>query len=181
MRQSDEEAKAYLLLTDSQKRSISLTVSGDGLNDIDQLKSNDVVVCKPETIDYLTFKAVVTRERSIQKVGSKRQDIPTASSLFCKIEDLQQDGKMVSLEAMCLTNSLSREIQTKDGLVRRAEIAVADHTSEIKVYGWRHLAKLLENFSAGDRLILSAVEVQSHEGKRFIVLKNYSTVKKGTT
>ncbi|MGI0092163.1 MAG: hypothetical protein ACREBS_10675 [Nitrososphaerales archaeon] len=177
LRESANEGRSYLLLVDSQKRKISLTISGAGLMDLEQLKSDDVVVCKPETIDADTLKGTTTREKSIQKVHPKRQDIPMASSFFSNLEDLEQ-SKLVSLEVMCLTDSVSREIQTKDGLIRRNELTVADHTGEIKVYGWRNLSKLLENFSAGDRIILSAVEVQSHEGKKFIVLKNYSTIRK---
>ena len=65
---------------------------------------------------------------------------------------------------MSLTDSVGREIQTKEGLVKRTELTVADHTGEIKVYGWRNLSKLIENCSAGDRVVLGAVEVQTHEG-----------------
>jgi hypothetical protein len=82
------------------------------------------------------------------------------------------------LELMCLTDSLSREIQTKEGLVRRTELTMADHTGEIRLYGWRALSKVIENYHAGDRVLLEAVEVQTHEGKRFLQLKNYTTVKK---
>jgi hypothetical protein len=170
--------KIHLLLTDSQKRKISLTASGDSAEDAAQLKTDEVVVCRPEAMDSESLRANTSREKSFTRSTATRPDIPTSASLVSTVEDLSQNG-VASLELMCLTDPINREIQSKEGgLVRRAEITVADHTGEIKVYGWRNLAKALENFSAGDRVFLSAVEVQTHEGKKFLVLKNYSAITK---
>jgi replication factor A1 len=177
IRHSDSEAKSFLLLVDSKKKNISLSASGESLKDVGQVKEDDVVLCKPETFDEAGLKASIIKEKTIAKLNSKRPDIPTSNSLVTRVEDLPQNG-VVSLELMCLTDSVAREIQTKDGLVRRTELTVADHTGEIKVYGWRSLSKVLENYSAGDRLFLGAVEAQNHEGKKFLQLKNYSTVRK---
>ncbi len=177
VRQSDAEARSYLLLVDSQKRKISVTASGEAAKDTGDLNTDDLVLCKPETLDSATLRATLSKEKTIQKLGTKRPDIPLSSSLVSTVEDLGEDG-VVSLELMSLTDSVGREIQTKDGLVKRTELTVADHTGEIKVYGWRNLSKLIENYSAGDRVLLGAVEVQTHEGKKFLVLKNYSTVSK---
>lgn len=177
VRYSDSEARSFLLLVDSQKRKISLTASGNALKDVELLSTDDVVLCKPETFDEVSLKASLSKEKAIAKLSSKRPDIPTSNSLVTKVEDLKQNV-IVTLELMCLTDSVAREIQAKDGLVRRSELTVADHTGEIKVYGWRSLSKVLENYSAGDRILLGAVESQTHEGKKFLQLKNYSTVRK---
>ncbi|MGA2874104.1 MAG: hypothetical protein ABSE82_01085 [Nitrososphaerales archaeon] len=177
IRQSDAEARSYLLVVDSQKRKISVTASGVAVRDTAVLNTDDLVLCKPESLDNGTLRATTSKEKTILKLGTKRPDIPLASSLVSMVEKLGEDG-VVSLEIMSLTDSLGREIQTKDGLVKRTELTVADHTGEIKVYGWRNLSKLVENYSAGDRILLGAVEVQTHEGKKFLVLKNYSTVRK---
>ncbi len=171
------EDRAYLLLVDSQNRRISVSASGEALNDVSQLNIDDVIVVRPESFDSVGLKANLTKSKSITKSSSKRSDIPQASLLVCTVEKLGESG-IASLELMCLTDSLGREIQTKDGPVRRTEITVADHTGELKIYGWRNLSKALENYSAGDRIWLSAVEVQTHEGKKFLVLKNYSSVSK---
>ncbi|MHB2035550.1 MAG: hypothetical protein ACYCPW_02260 [Nitrososphaerales archaeon] len=179
IRKSDD-ARVFLLVVDSQKRKISVVVSGDAVKDTSQLVKDDVVVCKPETFDSAGLKATIAKEKSIVKSNSKRADIPVSTSLLSRVENLEQTG-IVSLELMCLTDPVGREIQTKDGLVRRTEVTVADHTGEIKVYGWRNLSKLLENCSAGDRITLAAVEVQVHESKKFLVLKNYSGVTELTT
>ena len=177
IRRSDSETQSYLLLVDSQKRKISVTVSGAAVKDTEALSTDDLVLCKPETLDSAALKAGTTKEKSILKLGTKRPDIPFSSSLVSRVEDLAENG-VVSLELMSLTDPVGREIQTKEGLVKRTELTVADHTGEIKVYGWRNLSKLIENCSAGDRVVLGAVEVQTHEGKKFLVLKNYSTVRK---
>lgn len=177
IRNSDSDGKAFLLLMDSQKRKISLTVTGGALKDLEQLSQDNLILCRPDSFENETLRTTVTKEKAIVKLRSRRQDIPGSDSLIVTVENLQQNG-VVSLELMCLTDSLSREIQTKDGLVRRTELTVADHTGEIRLYGWRNLSKILENYSAGDRIFLSGVEVQTHEGKKFLQLKNYSTVKK---
>ena len=174
IRKSDD-ARIFLLLMDSQKRKITAVASGDAANEVGGLNTDEIVVCKPDTFDSASLKANISKEKSIVKSNSKRADIPTSASLLSRVENLEQTG-IVSLELMCLTDPVGREIQTKDGLVKRTEVTVADHTGEIKVYGWRTLSKLLENCSAGDRIILGAVEVQVHEAKKFLVLKNYSTV-----
>jgi hypothetical protein len=77
---------------------------------------------------------------------------------------------------MCLSDSLTRDVQTKEGLVRRSEIVVADPTGEIKLFAWRALSKTLEKIRAGTKLFLNAVEVESFEGRKFLLLKNYSSV-----
>ncbi|MDG6995357.1 MAG: hypothetical protein JRN52_05495 [Nitrososphaerota archaeon] len=170
-----EAERAYLLLVDSQKRLIQLVASGEALRGANDLGVDDVVVCKPESFDPVSMKASCSKSGAISKVSSKRQDIPNHASYTRTIENLEE-AAVASLYVMCLSDSVSREIQTKDGLVRRSEILAADPTGEIKVYAWRNLSKLLEGVSAGDTLNLNAVEVQSHEGKKFLVLKNYSTV-----
>ncbi|MHB8567759.1 MAG: hypothetical protein ACYC7D_07115 [Nitrososphaerales archaeon] len=172
--ESSDGSSVRLLLADSLKRKISTTVAKE---DIDHLGVNDVVLCKPESIDYLAFKANCPRKGSLSRVGAKRPDIPDSSSLVTKIENLA-DGSTVSLEVMSLAESISREVQTKDGVVRRSELQVGDPTGEIRLYGWRDLSKLLDKIPAGVRMWLLAVEVQSHEGRRFLNLKNYSRIER---
>lgn len=177
-KRSEEGDRAYLLLVDSQKRMIPLAASGEASSGANDLGVDDVVICKPESFDPVSMKASCSKAGAISKVSSKRQDIPNHASYVRTIENLEEN-KIASLYVMCLSDSVSREIQTKDGLVRRSEILAADPTGEIKVYAWRNLSKLLDGVSAGETLNLNAVEVQSHEGKKFLVLKNYSTVEAG--
>lgn len=169
------DGKSHALLVDSQKRQINITAGDEAVDDLSPLGLDDVVVCKPETLDWATFRAFANKRNSFVRSKAKRADIPTSSSLLSTVEDLKKSG-IVSLELMCLTDPVEREIQSKDGLVKRTEITVADHTGEIKLYCWRGLAKMLEGYSAGDRIILGAVEAQTHEGKKFLVLKNFSSI-----
>ncbi len=179
-RYSPGDRKYHLLLLDSQKRKFSVTASEEATKNLGEDLANDcLVICKPDSLDEATFRATCTTANSVSKVAAKRPDIPSASSLFVKVEELpREEGAVVSLELICLSDHVSREIQTKDGLVKRSELTVADHTGEVKVFGWRNLSKLLEDFSAGDKIILRAVETQIFEGRKFLLLKNYSTVEK---
>lgn len=169
------EDKVFALLMDSSGRKISATITGEAAKKGTNFGIDTLLICKPESLDMGSGKAIFTKENSLVESRSKRKDISISKSLGTSIENLVQSG-IVSLEVMCLTEPLEREIQTKDGLVRRSEITVADHTGEIKVYGWRALSKLLIGYSAGDKVIITAAEVQTHEGRKFVILRNYSNI-----
>jgi hypothetical protein len=64
--------------------------------------------------------------------------------------------------------------------VRRSEVLLADHTGEIKLYAWRSLAKILDSCAIGERIEVRAVEVQTYESKKFLVMKNYSSIAKSS-
>ena len=179
-RYSQSDRKYHLLILDSQKRKLSVTASDDAVKNLgEEVAEDSVVICKPDSLDQGSFRATCTLANSISKVSSRRPDIQLASSLFVKVEELPSEvGAIASLELICLNNQVSREVQTKDGLVKRSELTVADHTGEVKVFAWRNLSKMLDDFSAGDRIVLRAVETQIFEGKKFLVLKNYSSVEK---
>lgn len=179
-RYSSADRKYHLLLLDSQKRRIYVTASEDATKNIgEEISHESVVLCRPDSIDQTGLKAMCISLNSITKVAAKRPDIPFGSTLFVKVEELpSEEGAVASLELICLNETVAREVQTKDGLVKRSELNVADHTGEVRVYGWRNLSKMLEEFSPGDRIVLRAVETQTFEGRKFLVLKNYSTVEK---
>lgn len=177
IRKSDD--KVFALLVDSSGRKISATISGDAVRKGANLAMDTLLICKPETLDIESGKASFTKDESLIESQSKRKDIPASKSLVSSIENLGESG-IVSLDVMCLTDNIEREIQTKDGLVKRSEMTIADHTGEIKIYGWRALSKLLVGYSAGDKVMISAAEVQTHEGKKFIVLRNYSNIVRNT-
>ena len=175
----DGSSAIRLLVTDSSKRKISVSLTGEAAQGIVEggplIAVDDVIVCKPDSIDYLAQRASCSKRGSLVKTAAQRPDIPDSSKLIASIEKLEEGG-VASLEVMSLAESVSREVQTKDGLVRRSELLVGDPTGEIRVYAWRDLSKLLEKIPAGERLWLRAVEAQTHEGKKFLVVKNYSRV-----
>jgi len=174
---SQDATSVRLLLCDSQKRKFSATLTKGAIDDCALLKTDDVVVCKPESVDYLGLKLSCTKKGSLSKVGARRPDIPTSSTLETTIEKLSE-GSIVSLEVMSLSESVSREVQTKDGLVRRTELSVGDPTGEIRLYAWRELSKLLDKIPAGQRMWIRAVEVQIHEGRKFLNFRNYSQLER---
>lgn len=176
VRHLENQERSYALLIDSQLRRISATFLGKASNPNKELQVDDLLVCKPRTFELSTLKASI-ETNSIVKSNSNRRDIPKSDSLLVRVEDVER-GQIVSLELMCMSESVTRDIQTREGSIRRTEISVGDHTGEMRVYGWRDASKSLDDYSAGDRLMLRAVEVQSHEGKKFLVLKSYSSVQR---
>lgn len=168
-----QERTAHAYLLDSSGRSISLTANSAADGDFEKLKVGDVVVCKPDSFDGA--KCTCAAPNSVSKVKAERKDIPNANALMTEIERLEI-GKVVTVDAMVMSDAASREIQTKEGLVRRSELLLADPSGEIKLYGWRTLSRHLEKLPKGLRVLVRAVEVQSHEGRKFLLLKNYSCI-----
>ncbi len=172
------ESAAHFLLIDSRKRKISLTVLEDAASDAGGFQIDDVVLCKPDTFDEMGLRAVCKKKDSLSKLKPERKDIPLSDSLVSAIENIEP-GAVVSVDAMTLAESVSREIQTKDGsLVRRSEVSLTDPSGEIMLFAWRSLSKTLEGLKPGIRLWVRAAEVQSHEGRKFLLLKNYSRIER---
>lgn len=169
---------AHLLLVDSTKRRISTTALDEAASDAGALQIDDVVLCKPDTFDEIGLRVVCKKKGSIARLKPERKDIPRSDSLICRIEKFEP-GTVVSLDAMTLAETVAREIQTKEGsLVRRTEVSLADPSGEIMLYAWRSLSKSLEGLGPGIRVWIKAAEVQSHESKKFLLLKNYSRIEK---
>lgn len=166
---------SHVLLIDSLKRRIAVTVQDEALQDTASLKIDDVIICKPYSFDQIGLKAVCSETGSLSRVKPVRSDIPRSTVLVSEIAKLEANS-LATIDCMVLSISPSRDIQTKEGAVKRSEALLADPSGEIKLYAWRSLSKHLEKLSAGDRLWLYACEVQSHEGKKFLVFKNYSRI-----
>lgn len=171
----EEKNAAHLLLCDSAKRKISLTALNDAARDVSELNVDDAIICKPDSLDQVGLKATCSRAGSLSKVRSERKDIPNSTTLLLEVERLVAPT-IVSLDVMSLSEPSAREVQTKEGLVKRTELAIGDPTGQIKIYAWRGLSKYLDKIPAGSRLKFEAVEIQSHEGKTFVVFKNYSRI-----
>jgi hypothetical protein len=165
----------HLLLIDSSKRQIAVTAQDEALENFSTLKMDDVIVCKPDSFDQTGSKAVCKRKGSLTKVKPERNDIPRSTMLASEIAKLQPSS-IASIDCMVLSITPSRDIATKEGLVKRSEALLADPSGEVKIYAWRTLSKHLDKLSAGDRIWVHACEVQSHEGKKFVVIKNYSRI-----
>jgi hypothetical protein len=165
----------HLLLIDSSKRLISATILKDAAQYVGDLRVNDVLICKPDSFDHIGLKVSCVRKGSLAVVKPERNDIPKSSFLICTIEKLEPNS-LVSLDCMILSITPSRDLQTKEGLVKRSEALLADPSGEIRLYAWRSLSKYLDGLSPGTRLWIHAVEVQSLEGKKFLVFKNYSRI-----
>ncbi len=174
---ADKSASAalHLLLIDSSKRKISVTALSESCPEAMELQIDDVIICKPDSFDQMGLRATCSKKGSLSRVKPERNDIPKSSTLVSTIDSLEPDS-ISSVDCMILSVSPARDIQTKEGFVKRSEATIADPTGEIKLYAWRSLARLLEVLTPGTRLMLRGVEVQSHEGKKFLVFKNYTRI-----
>jgi hypothetical protein len=173
--EEDTSTSSHLLIIDSLKRRISVRALDEALEEARALKVDDVLICKPNTFDQIGLKAVCTKRGSLSKVRPERNDIPRSTVLVSEIARLEPNS-LATIDCMVLSMSPSRDVQTKEGPVKRSEALLADPSGEIRLYAWRGLSKHLEKLSAGVRLWLHATEVQSHEGKKFLVFKNYSQI-----
>ncbi len=96
-RYSQGDRKYHLLILDSQKRKLSVTASDDATKNLgEELSDDSVVICKSDSLDQNSFRAICTLPNAISKVSSKRPDIPLASSLFVKVEELPSEEGVVS-------------------------------------------------------------------------------------
>lgn len=168
-------SSCHLLLNDSSKTKISVTALNDACNEAAKLQIDDVIVCRPDSFDQIGLRATCSKKASLLKVKPERNDIPKSRSLILKLDKLEPNS-IASVDCMVLSVSPPRDVQTKEGILKRSEATVADPTGEIKLYAWRGLAKQLETLAPGTRLILHAAEVQSREGKKFLVFKNYTRI-----
>jgi hypothetical protein len=165
----------HLLLIDSSKRKIALTVQDGAIEDCLPLRVDDVIVCKPESFDQTVLKAICKAKGSIAKVKPERNDIPRSSMLAVEIAKLEPNS-IANIDCMVLSITPTRDIETKEGLVKRSEALLADPSGEIRMYAWRNLSRHLDKLSPGDRILIRACEIQSHEGKKFALFKNYSRI-----
>jgi hypothetical protein len=181
MRNKEKPPQIHLLIIDSRRRMISGVATGVARDEFleENFSPDNVGIFKPDSFDEIGLKATFSSQNSFRKVNPKREDIPKTDTFVKKISDLEV-GAVCTVEAMALSDSIVRDISTKEGPVRRGELLVADPTGEIKVYAWRNLSSLLEGIGAGTKVWLKFVDVQSFEGRKFLLARNYSNLVMGS-
>ncbi|MDE1862674.1 MAG: single-stranded DNA-binding protein [Thaumarchaeota archaeon] len=104
--------------------------------------------------------------------------IPTPSEARTKIRDVKPSDGLYCIEAIILKAPQKREIQTKTGeSVLLSEAFVEDDTGQIWLKGWRSQARLLEQFTQGEIISITAVTAKPGlEGRTEAFLSAYSVV-----
>jgi hypothetical protein len=167
---------AHFLIIDARGRKISITALDDAILEAAALKIDDLILCKPDTFDESGLRATCRTKASIAKLKVERKDIPQSEALLERIEQFAV-GSIISLDSMVISEVQSREIQTKDGnFARRSEVSLADPSGEVTLYAWRNLSKSLDGLHPGMKILVRGAEVHEHEGKKFLLLKNYSRI-----
>jgi len=109
-------------------------------------------------------KLICTKTTDIGKeLNVPPLDISGFYEKISKIKSSVQDkNKICFLKAVAISQSISREVQLKNGeKIKFSEILIGDETDEISLVAWRDYAQLIENILPGERLIINGVMLKT--------------------
>ncbi len=140
-----------LVVINSKREILRVTVKGSATKKIDQLKFGDIVeLFAHQEIDG---KIVCNKPESIRVTGEKPSNLPTAESLFVKVQDIGNHESGIAIDVIALSKGLVQDAHLKDGTtVPKGEVVVGDDTGEIKLVAWRGVADHFLEIEAGDRM-----------------------------
>jgi replication factor A1 len=106
------------------------------------------------------------------------QKIPTLVDIRTKIREIRPADTLYCVEAIILKSPEKREIQTKTGeTILLSETFIEDDTGQIWLKGWRSQARLLEGFTQGEIITITAVNAKAGlEGTVEMFLTAYSSI-----
>lgn len=157
--------------TNSEKKLISIT---DTTTLTQNLMLGDVIECIPSKI----YGSSITLENDsfVRKIDD--QKIPTLSEIRTKIKDVKPADTPYCIEAIILKSPEKRQIQTKTGEnILLSETFVEDDTGQIWLKGWRAQSRLLEQFTQGEIITVTAVNAKAGlEGRTELFFTPYSVI-----
>ena len=166
-----DSGNTLILGTKQDKNLISIT---DTVYLTKDLVLGDVIECMPSKV----YGSSITLEGDsfVRKIDD--QKIPTLSEIRTKIKEIKPADTLYCVEAIILKSPEKREIQTKTGeTVLLSETFVEDDTGQIWLKGWRSQARLLEQFTQGEIITVTAVNAKSGlEGRIELFLSPYSVI-----
>ena len=129
----------------------------------------------PYTLDGM-HSITLEGDSFVRKIDD--QKIPTLSEIRTKIKEIKPADTLYCVEAIILKSPEKREIQTKTGeMVLLSETFIEDDTGQIWLKGWRSQARLLEQFTQGEIITVTAVNAKSGlEGRIELFLSPYSVI-----
>jgi len=166
-----DSGNKLILGTTQEKKLISIT---DTTTLTQNIILGDVIECMPSKI----YGNSITLENDsfVRKIDD--QKIPTLSEIRTKIKEVKPADTLYCIEAIILKSPEKREIQTKTGEnIMLAETFVEDDTGQIWLKGWRSQARLLEQFSQGEIITVTAVNAKAGlEGRTELFFTPYSVI-----
>jgi len=166
-----DSGNTLILGTRQDKNLISIT---DTVSLTKDLVLGDVIECMPSKVygNSITLEG----DSFVRKIDD--QKIPTLSEIRTKIKEIKPADTLYCVEAIILKSPEKKEIQTKTGeTILLSETFIEDDTGQIWLKGWRSQARLLEQFTQGEIITVTAVNAKSGlEGRIELFLSPYSVI-----
>jgi ssDNA-binding replication factor A large subunit len=157
--------------TTQDKKLVSVTDTKSLTKD---LVLGDVIECMPSKI--YGDSVILESDSFVRKIDD--QKIPTLTDIRTKIKEIKPADMFYCVEAIILKSPEKREIQTKTGeMILLSETFIEDDTGQIWLKGWRSQARLLEQFTQGEIITVTAVNAKPGlEGRTELFLSPYSVI-----
>jgi len=166
-----DSGNALILGAKLDKKLVSIT---DTISLTKDLVVGDVIECMPSRVygNSVTLEA----DSFVRKIDD--QNIPTLSEIRTKIKEIKPADTLYCVEAIILKSPEKREIQTKAGeTILLSETFIEDDTGQIWLKGWRSQSRLLEQFTQGEIITITAVTAKSGlEARTELFLTPYSVI-----
>ena len=166
-----DSGNILILGTTQDKKLVSIT---DTVSLTKDLALGDVIECMPSK----SYGNSITlgSDSFVRKIDD--QKIPTLTDIRTKIREIKPVDSLYCVEAIILKSPEKREIQTKTGeTILLSETFIEDDTGQIWLKGWRSQARLLEGFTQGEIITITAVNAKAGlEGRVELFLTAYSSI-----
>jgi replication factor A1 len=166
-----DSGNILILGTTQDKKLVSIT---DTISLTKDLVLGDVIECMPSK----SYGNSITlgSDSFVRKIDD--QKIPTLADIRTKIREIRPADTLYCVEAIILKSPEKREIQTKTGeTILLSETFIEDDTGQIWLKGWRSQARLLEGFTQGEIITITAVNAKAGlEGRVELFLTAYSSI-----
>ena len=166
-----DSGNVLVLGTTQEKKLVSIT---DTIALTRDLAAGDVIECMPSKV--YGNSVTLDSDSFVRKIDD--QKIPTLPEIRTKIKEIKPAETLYCVEAIILKSPEKREIHTKTGeTILLSETFIEDDTGQIWLKGWRSQARLLDEFTQGEIITVTAVNAKSGlEGRVELFLTAYSVI-----
>jgi replication factor A1 len=166
-----DSGNSMILGTTKDKKLVSITDTAFVTNSI---TLGDVIECMPSKVYGKSI--MLETDSFVRKIDDST--IPTLADIRTKIKDVKPSESLYCVEAIILKTPEKKEIQTKTGeTVLLSETFIEDDTGQIWLKGWRSQARLLEQFTQGEIITVTAVNAKAGlEGRIELFLTTHSSI-----
>jgi replication factor A1 len=166
-----ESGNTLILATKPDKKLVSVIDTAGKTID---LASGDVIECMPSKVYGNSIS--LEPDSFIRKIDD--QKVPILSEIRTKIKEIKPSDTLYCIEAIILKAPEKRQIQTKTGeMILLSETFIEDDTGQIWLKGWRAQSRLMEQFTQGEIITVTAVNSKlGLEGSTELFLTPYSVI-----